>query len=119
MTSRSRLVEGIVEAMMRVPNLVGDADTQTASELADELAERGIGALERRKYSAAGPVTMSRHAFMNLAQKVNQTGAIRVEIRMTNVDGAPALIAEVTMDDQRDGSWVEKYLVAGDGVVKL
>lgn len=63
-------------------------------------------------------VQMTKSAFMALSKKVEQSGVTKVEIRMTSVEDEPALIAEITHDDQREG-WIEKVLVVNDGVVKI
>jgi len=44
--------------------------------------------------------------------------AVSIELRHTDIENTPALIAIVKYDDARD-AWEERLLLAGDGVVKL
>lgn len=64
-------------------------------------------------------VKMTKAAFKALADRIEKSvGVIEIEIRMASVENAPALIAELRHEEQRE-SWTEKLLVVNDGVVKI
>jgi hypothetical protein len=63
-------------------------------------------------------VKVTKGQLTRLLNEIEGTDLLEIELRPTNVEDAPALLAIVTREEQRD-SYTERWLVAGNGVVKL
>jgi hypothetical protein len=63
-------------------------------------------------------VKVTKGQLAKLLEAIPGTDLMMVELKPTQVEGQPALMATVEVDDRME-SHKERYLVVGDGVVKL